>query len=334
MDNMYPAIKVLWIDDLEDQPDGGESFMTLAETRHGILIDNCLTVDDGIRVLQNPTEHYDAIILDINCRRNKEVDGVVSYKSLSYAIQQLSKHNIDTPYFVYSALAEYGPTLVNIVVTEERTYDTTALYNKPADRELLFESIKRVVSNWDEFQLKKQYAEAFGIVPDGKLIELLKLLKTDGFETNTNIPKLIRPILEDLAHHFADHKLIVLNNKKIENLDGDEISKSNHSKDLSLALSRDKNNRHVPSYVQRTIHFLSECSNEGCHSYKSEDAQFKIPYLIANGYAKYLNMHMVLGLLNLLVWANSLPFDSTDFASQWRQHLNISIKPTTSTTEQ
>ncbi|MBD5505573.1 MAG: hypothetical protein HDR09_18000 [Lachnospiraceae bacterium] len=323
MDDMKPIINVLWIDDLEDQLDGGESFMTRAETKHNIIITNRQTVDEGIIALRNPAKHYDAIILDINCRRNKETDGVVTYKSLSYAIQKLSEYRINIPYFVYSALAEIGPTLVDVVVTQDRSYDTKSLYNKPADRELLFENIKRVVFDWPDFKIKNRYADAFGIVPDGKLLELLKHSETEGFENSSNVPKLMRPLLESLAHHFDKHHMIRLNAKKIPNLDGDGISKHNHSKDLSFALGSDKENKYVPTHVQRTLHFLSECANEGCHSYNDIEAPYKIPYLLENGYAKYLNKHMVLGLLNVLAWANTLPFESGPFIEQWREYFKL-----------
>lgn len=328
-----PYINVLWIDDLEDQIDGGESFMTLAETKHNIIITNRKSVDEGIDELLNPSEHYDAIILDINCRRNKVTDGVVTYKSLSYAIQMLSQHHIDIPYFVYSALAEFGPTLVDVVVTQERIYDSISLYNKPKDRDLLFESIKRVVSEWPDFQIKKQYANSFGIVPDGKLISLLRLIGNDGFENDSEIPKMIRPLLEKLAHHFAKHNMVNLNYKKTPNLDGDGVSKHNHSKDLSVALAKDRDNKYVPTYIQRTLHFLSECANEGCHCYSDYDAPYKLPYLIENGHARYLNMHMVFGLLNVLNWANSIPFESESFVAQWRDYFKMTDKSKTSETD-
>lgn len=323
---MRPFINVLWIDDLEDQIDGGESFMARAETKHNIIITNQPSVDDGINALRNPAEHYDAIILDINCRRNKERDGVVTYKSLSYAIQKLSEYRINVPYFVYSALAELGPTLVDVVITEDRFYDTISLYNKPADRELLFESIKRVVGEWPDFKIKRKYSDSFGIVPDGKLLELLKLIETDGFENNSDVPKMIRPLLENLAHFFAKHNLVKLNYSKTLDLDGDGISKYNHSKDLSFALGKDKSNKYVPTYIQRTLHFLSECANEGCHSYNEIDAPYKIPYLLENGYAKYLNLHMIFGLLNVLAWANTLPFESNSFIEQWREYFKLNDK--------
>lgn len=326
MEDMKPVIKVLWIDDLEDQPDGGESFMTRAETKHNILITNRQTVDEGIAMLRNPSEHYDALILDINCRRNKEQDGVVTYKSLSYAIQKLSEYRLNLPYFVYSALAEVGPTLVDVVVTQDRNYDAKSLYNKPADRELLFESIRRVVGEWTDFKLKSKYADAFGIVPDGKLLELLKLIEADDFENNSFVPKMIRPLLEDLAHCFAKHNMVKLNYKKIPNLDGDGVPKHNHSKDLSFAFGKDKDNKYVPTYVQRTLHFLSDCANEGMHSYSDMEALYKIPYLLEKGRAKYLNKLMILGLLNVLAWANTLPFDSEPYKEQWREYFNINEK--------
>lgn len=320
---MKPVIKVLWIDDLEDQSDGGESFMERTETKHNILITNRQTVDEGIIELRNPAKNYDAIILDINCRRNKETDGVITYKSLSYAIQRLSEYHINLPYFIYSALAELGPTLVDVVVTQDRMYDTISLYNKPADRELLFENIKRVVNEWADFKIKSKYADAFGIVPDGKLLELLKLVKTDRFENNSDVPKMIRPLLESLAHHFDKYNMIKLNNKKIANLDGDGVSKHNHSKDLSIALGKDKENRFVPSYIQRTLHFLSDCANEGCHAYNAIEAPYKLPYLLENGQARYMNLHMIHGLLNVLAWANTLSFESHSYIEQWQEYFKL-----------
>lgn len=308
-------INALWIDDLPSDPGSDNSFEDLA-AEVGIDIVNATNVEEGIRFLQNPSYQFDAIILDINCYRNSDEGAVTESSALSYAIQQLKEIKCNIPYFVYSALGEGGVTAVDIVIPEVNPWDNRKIYHKTKtkDRNDLFDAIKKAVENKEEFNIKQQFADAFGVINNGTLIGLVKSFKSPYFNNDTQFPHKIREAIEEVANKFASLGLITFSQDS-----------NNHSKELSTFLGakdsspegRRIGNKIVPSYIQRCLHMLSECANEGSHSYDDEIKTYKLPFLMEQGRAQYVNRILFFEMMQVLAWCKQLPLDNIEWKTKW-----------------
>lgn len=119
--------------------------------------------------LDNPDYHFDAIILDINCYLF-DTKGATHQSALSYTIGELFKRNIETPYFIYSALDTRGIEIVETVIPKINPWDDRKIYHKPKDVNALFEAINKAVKNSEDIQIKIRYKDAFGVVTDAALL--------------------------------------------------------------------------------------------------------------------------------------------------------------------
>lgn len=314
-DNLY--INALWIDDLRCDPNSDEFFEDLADAQ-GINIVNVTNVDDGITKLQNPSLSFDAIILDINCYKHNSKDEVIDMDALTYALNRLKDIGCTIPHFVYSALGSAGNTVVNLVIPEINPWDNRKIYHKTKDRNDLFEAIKKAVANSEDIQIKMQFSDAFGFIDDGKLLNIVKSARKKSFNNDSFFPKSIREPLEDIAHKFESLDMIVLNKYK-----------NNHSKDFSEYLGSNNRyedlkigNKFVPSYILRSLHMLSECSNEASHEYSKGVENYKIPFHLQSGKAPYLNHILFFELMQVLVWCNSLPLNDEKWRNEWKEYFN------------
>lgn len=317
-------IKALWIDDLPSDPDSDEFFTDEAYSE-GIDVVNAVTVDGGMALLDNPGNHFDAVILDINCYRHDVETEFTHHSALSYAIQEICRRNLGIPYFVYSALDADGMRIVETVVTEINPWDTRLIYHKPRDRKLLFGAIRDAVTKADDYRLKNRYKEAFGIVSDAGLLELLKEFECDQAARNLGVARKIRPLFEELATFLHNRGLVRLDDAM--KIQGKEKS-ANIVKDCSAYIDlEDWRRKFVPTHIKRMFHFVSQCANEIEHYYgntdiKEEGAENKIANLLPAGKAPYLNALMVYGFLEILTWVNRLPIDDEDWKEAWRNHFD------------
>ena len=317
-------IKALWIDDLPSDPNSDE-FFTDEALIAGIDITNAETVDDGMSLLDNANNHFDAIILDINCYRHNKETEIAHHSALSYAIQEICRRNIELPYFVYSALDADGIRIVESVITEVNKWDERLIYHKPKDRKKLFEAIKEAAKNSEDYKLKNRYNGAFGIISDAGLLELLREFEQDSSGRKLSVTRKIRPLFEELAIYLHNNGLVRLD--EALKVQGKERS-ANIVKDCSAYIDlEDWRRKFVPTHIKRMFHFVSQCANESEHYYgsmdiKEEEVRNMLTNLLFTGQAPYLNRLMVYGFIEILTWVNGLPINDEKWKESWRSHFN------------
>ncbi len=285
-------ITVLWID---DEPGSDSLFEDYAYNENQIDVYNFRTVDDGIDELRNPCRLYDAIILDANCklRDTKEIETV---NALGYAINQLAKHNIDLPWFVYSGGGFEGESVIdNFVASQYRPYDEKSWYRKPSERGILLDKITEVVGKSDEYKIKTQYAEIFDFYPhDVELLEILTYLDPKK-QNDAKVYTLIRKELESILKYCYTCGVI---------LEDVGISINEGSKLVS-------SNTNVPVYIQRSFHSCVEICNNGSHRLE-KIRRIEIDEATKKGKAPYLIRSTIYELLNIISWIKDLPKEEED----------------------
>lgn len=321
-------INALWIDDLPSDPNSDE-FFTDEALIAGIDITNAVTVNAGMALIDNINNHFDAIILDINCFWRDSETEIPHHSALFYAIQELRTRNLDIPYFVYSALDADGIKIVESIIREVNPWDTRLIYHKPRDRKLLFEAIKEAVRNSEDYRIRSRYNEAFGIVSDAGLLDLLKEFEQDESGRRLSVIRKIRPLFEELATYLHNEGLVRLDDaKKIQ----DKDRSANIIKDCSAYIDlEDWRRKFIPTHIKRLFHFVSQCANESEHYYgnmdiKDEEVKNKLTNMLPAGQSPYLNRLMVFGFLEILTWVNRLPVKDEGWKESWRNHFNMLAK--------
>jgi hypothetical protein len=275
-------IQALWIDD-----ENANSFMDLAYYK-GINITKKENVDDGIEELLRDSAQYDAIILDANCICNQDNTKGPDIEALIYAINQLIKHNITQPWFVYSAGGFKGEDFIDrIVRSDKRPYHSEKLwYKKPKDMNLLFEDIKRVVAEYPDFKLKEKHAALFSWYPrKEELLNIIRYLDKEDNREDYEVFNKIRQELEflmDLAHKkgFLDIEF------KTTNLAA-----------CSQRLGDTRLTGIIPNYIQRNLHSAVSICNRGSHNTLLTD-------IVKENQAPYLIKSTIYEFLNLVHWFN------------------------------
>ena len=172
----FIKLNVLWVD---DQPT--EDFMNEAY-EYGLDITPVTCVNHGISALKDKSNIWDAIILDANCKITDEEQEQPSLKALQMAITELLQQRTSIPWFVYTGGDYEGVEHLKFMISE-RDYDDRQYYEKPKGRYELFERIKKVATNSDEFILRKKYKREFD---SAGLIEGATELLIDGLTYNYN----------------------------------------------------------------------------------------------------------------------------------------------------
>lgn len=328
-------IKALWIDDLPSDTNSDE-FFTDEAYAEGIDITNAITVDAGMELLDNVNNHFDAIILDINCYRHDAETEIPTQSALFYAITKICERNSFTPYFIYSALDADGIEIVETLIPEVNEWDNRLIYHKPRDRKQLFNAIKKAVAKSDHYRLKRRYKEAFGIVSDADLLDLLTEFERDESGRNLSVTRKIRPLFEELATYLHNNGLVRLDHATM--IQGKARS-ANIIKDCSSYIDlEDWRRKFVPTHIKRLFHFVSQCANESEHYYgtmdiKEDEVENKLTNMLPAGQAPYLNRLMVCGFLEILAWVKRLPVKDEHWKESWRSHfdklveLKINSKP-------
>lgn len=275
-------IKVLWVD---DEPN--DDFMNEAY-EEGLDLDNVICVEDGIAYLKDPRKSYDAIILDGNCRIKHDMNEQPSLNALRDAIAQLLEMRTNIPWFVYTAANYEGKDALKYMI-KERSYDDRPFYMKSADRYVMYEHIKTAVANMPTSIVKKKYADVLKVYSSPELIQLLIGLEQGGLSENSNVPNSVRKILEWV--------MTTLNEKGVLPVmfTGTNLSECS----VCLGMMRG----FIPAYIQRSVHHCEELSNEGSHGDSETNRRIK------EGKAPYLNMSLIVDLLNIIHWCGTIPED-------------------------
>ena len=178
---------------------------------------------------------------------------------------------------------------------------------------LLYKEIRNVVSENEDYQIRKRYGTIYDFycseldTSDELLMNLLKGLVDDKLYNNHIIPGVVRLILDKI--------MLFLNNEGIlpvkftgANLGacskwlGDEKGVIGNAKDI------------VPIHVQRCFHSCVTIANNGDHqipkeSAKEYEARISNPLYVQKQIgenAPYLNKALIYDLLNIIYWCASL----------------------------
>ncbi len=277
--------KVLWVD---DQPT--EEFLNEAYDQ-GLDISIATNHKDCVVELQKVNELWDAIILDVNCKKtaNDANESIGSFtETKAYIDANHSGCNL-IPWFVYTGGAYDAFSIIESLIQDDRSWDDRKYYNKPADMNILFENIKRAADNVDTTKIKHKYAEVFDIDKDinSRLLRILKSLEHSEF-SNPDVLNSIRKILEWLRDRLIELYIIPY-----------DISFNA----FSMTLGNKNLHDYVPLYIQRSLHSCTDVTQDGSHLLGSDGD-------IATAKAPYLTRSTIYEMLNILVWYKYLLNDS------------------------
>ena len=271
-------LNVLWVDDIPT-----EEFMNEAY-EYGLAVKAARSVEEGLSMLKDKSVVWDAIILDANCKITPNAQEQPSLKALQKAIHELVTMRTEVPWFVYTGGDYEGVEHLNYMISE-RGYDNRIYYEKPAQRYVLFESIKHAVAEGEAFLVRQKYATVCNFYDGYDLVNLLIRYDKDGFDTDKSVPHDVRLILEWIMRYFESVGLLPIA------FTGTNIAQ------CSAALAEIP--QIVPIHVARSMHFCTQVSNNGSHG-------DEIIANIVGGEAPYLNKSIIMNLLNILHWCPSL----------------------------
>lgn len=300
-------INTLWID---DEPTGG--FIDQAAL-NDIDITVAETVEEGLKLLDNKSNFFEAIILDANCKvADDEEEEDLS--ALSHAIAGIYARSIDIPWFVYTAGGYEGFEMIEKIVPQQyRNWDSKAYYTKPGTNntitgqsiEELFAAIKKAVEQSERTKTLRKYKTEINIFDEPEFLELLMAETKRDFSTNDTIPNTIRKIVDTICYNLRHKGFISV-----------EPDKSNVLGFVSKHFILDQNNIYVPKHIQGAFHYLSQYyCNPGSHGY---DPQKPLPICryIRNNTAPYANLTGLNCLLDIINWVGSLNLDDEDILKE------------------
>ncbi len=301
---MTYRINVLWID---DEPTDG--FIDKA-AMSGIDLMIAETVEDGMRMLDDKTNIFEAIILDANCKISN-IDKQEDLSALSHAIAGIYARSIDIPWFVYTAGGYEGFELIEKIIPQQfRNWDTKAYYTKPGTSntitgqsiEELFIAIKRAVEQSEITKTKRKYGTVLSIYNGRELLDLLIAQTNRNFSTDENIPNAIRKIADSICYNLRNNGFL-----------GIDPDKTNVIGDCSRYFAYDKQNKYVPKHIQGALHYLSAYyCNPGSHGHDPEKP-LPICKHIRSGEAPYVNIIGINCLLEFISWYGSLDLDNKEY---------------------
>ncbi len=289
-------IKVLWID---DEP--SNRFRAFGH-KNDLDITQALSVNKGKELLQ--TKKWDAIILDVNCKIDGSQNEVVSIEAFFEALQQMTD---DIPYFVYTGGNYKGAEVLNLL--HKKPYQDKKYFNKPNERDLLFDNIKKAVKDSPRYFARQRFADVCDFYQDDDLVDLLVKLDTSQIKTDVDVPKKVRDILSWVMKRL--NSLCVLPIKANENV--------TNLAECSRFLGNNMMQVIVPLYVQRNFFSCVSVANEGAH--RNDEELTKVQTLLRNSDAPYLNSALIYELLSILRWCSTL--NSKDNADRRKSTIKI-----------
>ena len=303
-DNTKYRIKTLWID---DEPTGG--FIDQAAL-NGIDITIAETVEDGLKMLDNKSNIFEAIILDANCKIADEGEEE-DLSTLSHAIAGIYARSINIPWFVYTAGGYEGFEMIEKIVPQQyRNWDTKAFYTKPGTSNTitgqsideLFTAIKKAVEQSEITRVFRRYKTEIDTFNEPEFKELLIAQNKKDFATDDTVPNSIRKIADTICYTLRSSEFISV-----------ELDKSNVIGDVSKYLAVDWTNKYVPKHIQGAFHYLSQYyCNPGSHGFDPEKP-LPICRYIRNNRAPYANITGLNCLLDIINWVSSLNLEDENF---------------------
>lgn len=283
-DDTKYRIKTLWID---DEPTGG--FIDQAAL-NGIDITIAETVEDGLKMLDNKSNIFEAIILDANCKIADEGEEE-DLSALSHAIAGIYARSINIPWFVYTAGGYEGFEMIEKIVPQQyRNWDTKAFYTKPGTSNTitgqsideLFTAIKKAVEQSEITRIFRRYKTEIDTFNEPEFKELLIAQNKKDFATDDTVPNSIRKIADTICYALRSSEFISV-----------ELDKSNIIGEVSKHLATDGTNKYVPKHIQGAFHYLSQYyCNPGSHGFDPEKP-LPICRYIRNNRAPYANLSLI-----------------------------------------
>lgn len=276
--------KVLWIDDQPNEEFISEAF----ESDINVIVATCY--NDGVMMLEDRSNHFDAIIIDANCKTSndeREAPSLDVLRDLIEYIVKLCSTNQFIPWFIFTGGAYEGFSHINLMISRNRPWDDRPYYSKSTDSEVLLENIKKAADKHDETQLKMKYADIWAVCPDQNVLNILSSLEKEDI-CNASIFNEIRKVLDWIMEYCNKSGVLAIT-----------YSGSNLGK-CSKALGDLKMKEFVPIHIQRSIHSCVEITNNGSHRLEIDD-------YVKSGNAQYLLRSTTYELLNILIWCKTLP---------------------------
>ncbi len=280
-------LNVLWVDDIPT-----EEFMNEAY-EYGLDIIAAKSVQSGLKLLNDKTKLWDAIILDANCKLTDDEQEQPSLKALQEAIHQLVHMRTDILWFVYTGGDYEGVEHLEYMI-KERPYDDRLYYEKPKQRFELFENIKKATSQKETILVKQKYPEVCNFYNDADFIKLLICFENGGIETDSNIPNRVREVLDMIMErlNFLGVLPVLFNNTNLN--------------ECSVCLGMMKG--FIPTHIQESFRLCVNIANEGSHK---ESRKF-----IRENKAPFLNKVIIACLINIMHWCSSLSNDKEQLKRQ------------------
>ena len=300
-------IKALWID---DEPTGG--FIDQAAL-NSIDITIAGTVEEGLKLLDNKSNFFEAIILDANCKIADEEEEE-DLSALSHAIAGIYARSIDIPWFVYTAGGYEGFEMIEKIVPQQyRNWDSKAYYTKPGTKNTitgqsideLFAAIKKAVEQSEKTKTLRKYKAEIDTFNEPEFIELLISQNKKDFVTDDTVPNSIRKIADTICYNLRNKGII-----------DSEPDKSNVLGDVSIYFRRDQSNKYIPKHIQGAFHYLSQYyCNPGSHGFDPEKP-LPICRFIRYNRAPYANITGLNCLLDIINWVSTLNLEDEDFIKE------------------
>lgn len=295
------SYKVLWID---NEPD--EEFVVSAYDDYGLDIINKENYVEGLEWLKKNREICLAVILDVNCiegdveEESESMD--VFTNNLPDVIKLCEREDHFIPWYVYTGGGYEGFDTLKRVISDKRDWDPLRkekYYNKPKDRERLFENIQKAIQVSPLYNTIKQYNDIFEEFSSKEntlsLLRIIEIVNSDN-TNNSSAYNDIRKVLEATAK--------LLKAKGLFPDDQDGLSAASYY--IRNICFKSRQNI-VPSYISYCFTACEDICNDGSHDggktpmrVDRDTAASKAPYLIRSAF--YM-------LCSVIIWSKSLPND-------------------------
>ncbi len=300
-------IQVIWIDDNSLDAFGiptTMATMVMDEAYdYDIEIYPFATYKEGIEALQKEPSRWNAIILDVRDERATKDDEVEGFHWAQQEIHKFrTEQRREEPYlFVFSGVDQFvsnGGSLIG-----KRDYARKRVYAKPSEVQWMFEDIKKIVDVSEFYQIRQNYKDAFDAISNlnwsAEERERFFTLLLCSLEKNKNRQK--DRLLNDIRKLLEGPVLKVLADLGVF---PDSIKKLN---ERCRFLGKKEFMEHIPVYVQRAFHSLTDISNNASHAtdHSDEKKHLCVTSDIADGKAPYLLRSCLFELLTIIVWEDS-----------------------------
>lgn len=298
--------KVLWIDDEEDTG----MFIDRARDSYGIDIHQEFCYSSGEKYLKENLKLIDAVILDVNCKTNKDdAPNMCSFEGWFWRIDKLCRSEELIPWFVYTGGGYEGfSALCREIKIMQKEWDMENLfYDKSTKPDSMFEAIINEANKRHSTTLRMKYSELFSIDEkiNGNLQNILELLESNDI-CDAYIFEEIRAALETLRYKMVTSCILPQ--------ELNEGIKTSHAAKFIIMPEMQKI---IPLYIQQSYYSSVMISNEASHNGKRESEEGDEEWIdfenpprarkdVQEGSAPYLRTSVANAFITFLFWLASL----------------------------